>query len=417
MADERYQWLDEEAAERLLRGDPVGPAGDLARPPAGRLADALDAIRTPAAEDALPGEAAALAAFREATAARAAAASAPGGATRSVTGAMAGSVAESTAGGAAGNTAGGAAGSTAPADLGRVRLARPAAAPRRWGRSARYGLAAAVAAVAVGGVAVAAGTGALPLVGPAPASSVSAGDTARPLVSPEPDGTREDPGIPGPPPPVDDHTPGTTPSADAGSTAPAVPAPDGDGADRPKRDVQEPGRSAAGPDGTPHPDRTEGRDRKEKEDGGGNSGGTDLREKAVEACRAYRSGRLDDGRRRLLMETLRDGDTLRRYCDRLLSGTPGAPGGTSGDGAKGGSDPGSGGGSGDRPGDGPRGGSKGDGRGGGKGGGDRGDGSWGRGRDGRDTTRTSAETLAGPASTAPSELPGTGATARLPLAV
>ncbi|RSS45312.1 hypothetical protein [Streptomyces sp. WAC08241] len=423
MADERYQWLDEEAAERLLRGDPVDPAGDLARPPAGRLADALDAIRTPAAEGALPGEAAALAAFREATAARAAAASAPGNATESAAGGTAGNAAGSTAGGPSGSTVGGASGSTAPADLGRVRLARPAAAPRRWGRSARYGLAAAVAAVAVGGVAVAAGTGALPLVGPAPASSVSAGDTARPLVSPEPDGTREDPGIPGPPPPVDDRTPAATPSAGAGSTAPAVPVPDGGGADRPKRDVQEPGRSAAGPDGTPHPDRTEGRDRKEKEDGSGNSGGTDLREKAVEACRAYRSGRLDDGRRRLLMETLRDGDTLRRHCDRLLSGEPGAPGAPgapgdpSGDGAKGGSDSGSGSGSGDRPGNGSGGGPKGDGRGGGKGGGGRGDGSWGRGRDGRDTTRTSAETLAGPASTAPAGLPETGATARLPLAV
>ncbi|MEU0230063.1 MULTISPECIES: hypothetical protein [unclassified Streptomyces] len=383
MADERYQWLDEEAAERLLRGDPVdpvGPADDLARPRAGRLAEALDAIRAPVAEDGLPGEAAALAAFREATAARAAAS-------------------------AAGSASGSVPGSTA--DLGRVRLARPVAAPRRWGRSARYGLAAAVAAVAVGGVAVAAGTGALPLVGPAPARSVSAGDTARPLVSPEPDGTREDPGIPGPPPPVDGRTPDATPSAGTGSTAPA--APDGEGANRPKRDAPEPGRSTADPHGTPRPDRTDDRDR----DGNENGGGTDLRERAVEACRAYRSGKLDDGRRRLLTETLRNGETLRRYCDRLLAG---APGDTSGDGAKDGSDSGSGDGSGNRRGDGSVGGPKGDGRGDGKGG-SRGDGSRGRGRDGRGTPRTSAETLAGPASTDPAELPGTGATTRLPLAV
>ncbi len=390
MADERYQWLDEEAAERLLRGDPVDPAGDLARPPAGRLADALDAIRTPAAEGALPGEAAALAAFREATAARAAAASAPGNATESAAGGTAGNAAGSTAGGPSGSTVGGASGSTAPptsagcglrarrrpAPLGPFRALRPRRRGRRRrrrrGRRRR-------------------GHRRPPAGGTRPASSVSAGDTARPLVSPEPDGTREDPGIPGP------RRPSTTarpprPLRRRGLHRTGRPGAGRGGADRPKRDVQEPGRSAAGPDGTPHPDRTEGRDRKEKEDGSGNSGGTDLREKAVEACRAYRSGRLDDGRRRLLMETLRDGDTLRRHCDRLLSGEPGAPGAPgapgdpSGDGAKGGSDSGSGSGSGDRPGNGSGGGPKGDGRGGGKGGGGRGDGSWGRGRDGRDTT-------------------------------
>ncbi|WP_411071506.1 hypothetical protein [Streptomyces sp. cmx-4-25] len=392
MADERYQWLDEEAAERLLRGDPVdpvGPADDLARLRAARLAEALGAIRAPAARDGdgLPGEAAALAAFREAVAARAAA-----------------SGARNTAGGIAGGTARSAAGSTArsadPVDLGRVRLARPVAAPRRWGRSARYGLAAAVAAVTVGGVAVAAGTGALPLVGPAPASSVSAGETARPLVSPEPDGLREDPGIPGPPPSAGDRTPGTSPSTGTGSTAPATPAPDGDGADRPKRDAPEPDRSTAGPDGTPDPDRTDGRDR----DG---SGGTDSREKAVEACRAYRSGKFDDGHRRLLTETRRKGETLRRYCDRLLSDAPHAPGDGSDSGSR------------DRPGDGSEGDPKDDGRSDGKGDG-RGGVSRGRGGDGRDGARTSAGTLAGPATATPmtpAVLPETGATARLPLAV
>ncbi|MFE5729741.1 hypothetical protein ACFQ7A_02340 [Streptomyces sp. NPDC056528] len=390
MADERYQWLDEEAAERLLRGgpvDPVGPADDLARLRAARLAETLDAIRAPAAQDGdgLPGEAAALAAFREAVAARAAASGARN---------------------AAGGVGGGTARSADPVDLGRVRLARPVAAPRRWGRSARYGLAAAVAAVTVGGVAVAAGTGALPLVGPAPASSVSAGETARPLVSPEHGGLREDPGIPGPPPSAGDRTPGTSPSTGTGSTAPATPAPGGDGADRPKRDVPEPDRSTAGPDGTPDPDRTDGRDR----DG---SGGTDSREKAVEACRAYRSGKFDDGHRRLLTETRRKGETLRRYCDRLLSDAPHAPG-APGDGAEDGSDSGSRDGSRDRPGDGSEGDPKDDGKGDGRGG------SRGRGGDGRDGARTSAETLAGPATATPATpaaLPETGATTRLPLAV
>lgn len=42
MADERYQWLDQEAAERLLRGEPVDLADDLARSRAERLAEALE---------------------------------------------------------------------------------------------------------------------------------------------------------------------------------------------------------------------------------------------------------------------------------------------------------------------------------------------------------------------------------------
>ncbi|MFB7029741.1 MULTISPECIES: hypothetical protein [unclassified Streptomyces] len=380
MADERYQWLDEEAAERLLRGepvDPVDPADDLARPRAGRLAEALDAVRTPVAGGELPGEAAALAAFREATAARAAAApaAAPAPAAR-------------------GNTAG----ETVPADLGRVRLARVAAPPRRWGRSARYGLAAAVAAVAVGGVAVAAGTGVLPLVGPAPASSVSAGETARPLVSPEPGDIREDSGIPGPPPPGEDRTRGASPSAGTASPAPDVTGPDttapdgdrpeGDGADRPKRDVPEPGRGTAGTDEAPDPDPTRGPDRDGSGNGNGNGNGngvTDLRQKAVEACRAYRSGKLDDGGRRRLADTLRNGETLRRYCDRVLSGATGAPGNTSEDGSKGGS-----------KGDGPRGGENGS--------------HWGGAGDGRGDARHST-------ATAPATLPETGATTRLPLGV
>ncbi|WP_053641251.1 MULTISPECIES: hypothetical protein [unclassified Streptomyces] len=387
MADERYQWLDAEAAERLLRGEPAAPADDLARLRAERLAAALDAVRAPAADAALPGEAAALAAFREATAARAAAAP---GSTRSA------------AGSAAGN----------PADLGRVRLARVAAPPRRWGRSARYGLAAAVAAVAVGGVAVAAGTGALPLVGPAPASSVSAGDTARPLLSPEPDGMREDLGIPGPPPPGEDRTPGSSPSTGTDSPAPTTPAPDGGGAgdgggegdgegvDRPKRDVPEPGRSTAGTDGAPDPGRTGGRDRDRAGNGNGNrDGGTDFREKAVEACRAYRSGKLDDGSRRRLTDTLRDGETLRRYCDRVLSGATGAPG----DASKGGSK--------DRPGSGPRNRPEGDAKGPRPGG--RAGGSWNR--DGG--APPSAQPLAGPASATSGDPLESGATTRLPLAV
>ncbi|WP_426365703.1 hypothetical protein [Streptomyces sp. E-08] len=284
MADERYQWLDQEAAERLLRGEPVEALDDRARHQAERLAQALGTARTPAAPPAagteLPGEAAALAAFREATAERAATAAAASVAT------------------AAPVPAGHA------RDLGRVRLAPGTAPARRWGRSVRYGLAAAFAAVTVGGVAVAAGTGVLPLVGPAPASSVSAGDTADPLVSKEP-GIRQDPEAPPTEPGGGDPTPGSSPSAD-GSTAPTPRASDGRGSITPA------------PRSTPEPGRTTG-----DTGGTGGSGSTGLREKALKACRQYRTGKLDATGRRQLTNTLRTGETLRLYCDRILSGDTG----------------------------------------------------------------------------------------------
>lgn len=165
MADERNQWLDQEAAERLLRGLPVEDVDDHTRDRVERLARALDAARpaalASAAEGELPGESAALAAFRAAAAERAAA-SRPEAATATPP-------------------------LPVPADgeLAGVRIAPPAAA-RRWGRSLRFGLAAAVAAVAVGGVAVAAGTGVLSTPfdeTPAPAGSVTVAESPRLPVS------------------------------------------------------------------------------------------------------------------------------------------------------------------------------------------------------------------------------------------
>ncbi|MEU3291699.1 hypothetical protein ABZ722_05000 [Streptomyces longwoodensis] len=178
MADE-YRWLDGEAAERLLRGespdDTVPPA---AREQAERLSRTLDALSasltgSAAAEPApasasapapasalgdrsgeLPGEAAALAAFRAAR--------------------------EEPAG----------------TGSGLVRIGRPGqrgtARSSRRRHSVRLGLAAALIAGTVGGVAVAAGTGVLPEpfggTGPEPATSVSAtpgpGDHPDPTPSP-----------------------------------------------------------------------------------------------------------------------------------------------------------------------------------------------------------------------------------------
>ncbi|MEV5446527.1 hypothetical protein AB0N23_28865, partial [Streptomyces sp. NPDC052644] len=77
MADERNEWLDHEAAERLLRGEPVDADDDYTRWQVERLAKALDSARGAAAphpaapSGELPGEAAALAAFRAAHSARA----------------------------------------------------------------------------------------------------------------------------------------------------------------------------------------------------------------------------------------------------------------------------------------------------------------------------------------------------------
>ncbi|MEU1127596.1 hypothetical protein ABZ371_29445, partial [Streptomyces sp. NPDC005899] len=69
MADEQDEWLDGSAAESLLRGDFVEPVGDHARAGSRRLEAALRAVRTPRpSAGELPGEAAALAAFREARA-------------------------------------------------------------------------------------------------------------------------------------------------------------------------------------------------------------------------------------------------------------------------------------------------------------------------------------------------------------
>ncbi|MCC5035152.1 hypothetical protein DMH02_018530 [Streptomyces sp. WAC 00631] len=142
MADNRYSWLDEDAAERLLRGEPLdvpgagagdGPARERARRLSAALQCVADPARLPAGTDdegAFLSEAVVLAAFRE------------------------------TAPGAQAHGAG-------PGTRGRslFRLPRTTAGGGRrtsLGRPLRAGIAAALAGCALGGVAVAAGTGVLP---------------------------------------------------------------------------------------------------------------------------------------------------------------------------------------------------------------------------------------------------------------
>ncbi|MEV7278458.1 hypothetical protein [Streptomyces sp. NPDC093111] len=286
MADERYQWLDQEAAERLLRGEPVDPADDAARAHARLLARALESARTPLAvpgpDGELPGEAAALAAFRKDTAERAAAATAARFAP--------------------------ATGPAAP-ELGTLRIA-PAPSGHRWGRSLRYGLAAALAAVTVGGVAVAAGTGMLPLTGePAPARSVSAAGT--------PEGSSATgPAVLG------------SPTGGAGSAIPSVPLDRESGTATPGA-TGGPATATAGPDGgSPSPGRTTG-GRSEDEDS--------ERRKTLKACREFQQGKLADSGRQRLLGALKNGETVKRYCTRVLSGAPATGTTPSGDGGNGGS--------------------------------------------------------------------------------
>ncbi|TXS11114.1 hypothetical protein EAO70_29515 [Streptomyces sp. adm13(2018)] len=384
MADERYQWLDQETAERLLRGEPVDADDDRACSGAKRLAEALDAARPPAAPPAaradLPGEAAALAAFRAAHAERAASAAGPAGT----------------------------AGRTERAELGGVRLAPVPVRRPRWGRSLRYGIAAAVTAVTVGGVAVAAGTGVLPMVGPAPASSVTAGENADPLVSEDP-GIRTDPATPTTEPETPDRTPDAPPTPGTETPPPNGEATGDPGTDTRDPGTPKPGRSSAGT-GTDRggPDRDPDATNSGGTLNGGTGGdpnGTGSRDKIIKACRDFRSGKLDASGRKGLAGILRNGDTLRRYCDRLLgTGTNGPDGGGSG-GSGGSRDDSKDHSKDDDSKDESKGGGNGDGRHGG-----RGDGGWG----GRGTHRSAGLDVAGLTASLP---PGIGVDAGLPLPV
>ncbi|WP_037640892.1 hypothetical protein [Streptomyces bicolor] len=180
MADEQYRWLDRETAERLLRGESLEAVDADHRDQAEQLAKTLEALTAepPLSSAELPGEAAALAAFRTARANR--------------------DEPSATVGEGAGS------GADQASDVGLVRIGavsgRAARRPR-WGRPLRLGLAAALAVGMVGGVAVAAGTGVLrtPFGGEdepgRPAATVSAAvPPDRPFVSPSPEiGAQDEP--------------------------------------------------------------------------------------------------------------------------------------------------------------------------------------------------------------------------------
>ncbi|WP_406468624.1 hypothetical protein OH738_15255 [Streptomyces hirsutus] len=170
MADEQYRWLNRETAERLLNGESPEAVGPADRDQAERLSSALGALSAPPppAGGELPGEAAALAAFRKVREER--------------TGRAAGAVSAVPVAPRAGAAQG--------TDVGLVRIGAPSAdrsgtgrAPR-WARPVRFGLAVALTVGMVGGVAVLAGTGVLPtpsgVSGPA-ATATATGPPERPL--------------------------------------------------------------------------------------------------------------------------------------------------------------------------------------------------------------------------------------------
>ncbi|MEV5613501.1 hypothetical protein [Streptomyces sp. NPDC052225] len=323
MADEHYKWLDREAAERLLRGEPLKavvenaahaePASASAHSAAAdsasagsryadedlreaeRLVAALDSLTAlrAGADGELPGEDAALKAFRDARAV-------------------------SAVDGAVGGTVDGAAGSGRHR---RHRAGAPAAPARgpRWGRPVRFGLAAVVAACMVGGVAVAAGTGVLPSPfggrdEPAPATSVSAASPDQPLASPSPGATGGD----------KPETDGSERPDDASGS------PDAGGGGGGGDDAH-----GSGPSASADPRASEG-----------DTGAAPLRRRLVEACLKYRGGNLSSDERRRLQDSAnkagRSTADLDRFCDRTLgqsdSGSEASPdskGGDSGSGSGG----------------------------------------------------------------------------------
>ncbi|MGW6396960.1 hypothetical protein [Streptomyces sp. NPDC055134] len=302
MADEHNKWLDRDAAERLLRGEPLEAVDAATRARAARLAETLDALAvTRVDRGELPGEAAALAAFRKA---RESGAEEPGaaplkarharprGALAPVSSLLVPVGDENDANANAG--IGGHAGS----DVGSVRLARPDARPVRWGRPVRFGMAAALAGCMIGGVAVAAGTGVLPSPfggrgEPGPAASVSAAASPeQPLASPSPDISETDGGRSGSALP-DGNSPGT------GSDAPSQ----DDAADRPDPATTRPGTGLRESDAADQ---------------------EAWRQRLVDACRKYRDGGLNDSQTERLKAAAKRIATNRRdrdpdrFCARVL---------------------------------------------------------------------------------------------------
>ncbi|MET7680206.1 hypothetical protein [Streptomyces sp. NPDC005423] len=282
MADEQNRWLDRETAERLLRCESLDTVDATARDQAERLADALGALSAdiplpgPSGAE-LPGEAAALAAFRTARTGRNGERAALGQRAR-----------------------------VPSSDAGLVRIGRPVPADRRsgWGGPARLGLTAALAVGMIGGVAFAAGTGALPSPfhdDPAPGVSISAAAT--------------------PDRPPGSAAPHPTVTAGPGSSAPGGGATAGSPA----------GGSADGTDGTAGTGTDPG-----STAGNGKPGGASWWKGVASSCRDVRAGKsLDSGRRHTLEGAAGGSSRVGTYCRGILKRVDGGSGSGSDSGGKG----------------------------------------------------------------------------------
>ncbi|UZK54750.1 hypothetical protein NEH16_11930 [Streptomyces drozdowiczii] len=328
MADEQYAWLDKEAAEKLLRGEPVDPAEGRPCQDAERLAAALDAVARTArpATGELPGEAAALAAFRAAPRR------------------------PRTAGATAAHGDDADTAVLPPVHIGRAAGPERGERPFRWSRPLRFGLVASLACCAIGGVAVAAGSGMLPgpfsRHTPSPATSVSAAESPEELgtdvLPDEETSAPPPPGTPTPEAPAPGGSTGTGPGPGSGGQDTARPGggpshdgrsgkDDGTGTDRT-------GGSRTG--GGTHPgDGDSDDDGEDPSKGNGHSGGDPSGSwyaKTLQACRDYRDGTLDADRRTRLEALAKGARNLDRFCDRLLAAEDGKHGGGAGDAEQGG---------------------------------------------------------------------------------
>ncbi|MEW1655673.1 hypothetical protein [Streptomyces sp. NPDC093707] len=276
MADDRYNWLDKDAAERLLRGEPVGSqVGDGARELQQLLKAAAAAGSGRSDPVALPGEEAALAAFR--------AAHQGAGARRS-------------------GLAGGAA-------LPTVRTGRRAERTR-LARPFRRGFAVALAACAISGIAVAAGTGVLPTPfrsgDPKPGASVSAAETPSTFETQAPATTTgETDRTPATPPDGQTTAPGSTPTPGSSHSAGHTPG------------TPTPGTGTPGDEGN-LPSDADGEKKKRL---------------LLALCKNYESGKRGDMDRDMLrrLEAKAGGPgRVHAFCRQYLA-QPGRPGGGSGD--------------------------------------------------------------------------------------
>ncbi|MDI3423785.1 hypothetical protein [Streptomyces luteolus] len=292
MADERDHWLDGDAAERLLRGEPLDAVDDHARVQAERLSAVLgDARRADPSQQPesargphpdggeLPGEAAALAAFRDARGAYATRVDdAPG---TWVLGGRPGP----------GDTAG------VLGDSGAVRIGTADGKPRtRWGRPVRYGLAAALAACTLGGVAMA-GAGVIPTPfdrgpEPGPGASVSAAPSdPDPLLSPSPSTSASDP--------EGGHSGSATPDGATEGTPGSGHPSQGGGA------PSDPGGTAPKPTDSALPKDDRAR----------------WYARVVTGCRDYLAGKpMDPEKKRRIEQSAGGPEGVRKFCRQALSG-------------------------------------------------------------------------------------------------